>query len=184
MLGIRINKKHLLLIPGRNEKIGVEFRKILLDFGYSPKIILPTVQPVDVKKEIYPQLFSDSTKIIARSYGCFIILRVLSGLPSFPGSVLLLNPCFGLGKYKKDQMDIRFRDRGAVKLKDMIKNGKYPVPRNLSIYTYQDDWQSDFDTCEGLKSYNNSFILIAEKGSSHTFPEKYLINTIQDFLTD
>jgi len=183
-LGIRINKKHLLLFPGRNEKIGVEFRKIITDFGYSSKIILPTVQPVDVKKEIYPQLFSDSTKIIARSYGCFIILRALSGLPTFPGSVLFFNPCFGLAKYKKDQMAMRFRDSGAEKLQDKIKNGKYPVPRNLTIYTYRDDWQSDFSICEDLISYNKSFILKEKEGSEHAFPEKYLINAIQDFLTN
>ena len=184
MFGVRINNKHLLLIPGRNEKISVEFKKIISDFGYLPKILLPTVQPKDVKKEIYPHLFSDNTKIISKSYGCFIILMALSGLPAFPGSVAFFNPCFGLAKYKKDQMAMSFRDRGAVKLKDMIKNGKYPVPRNLTIYTYRDDWQSDFDTCESLKSYNNSFILIAEEGSNHAFPEKYLINAIQDFLTD
>ena len=178
--------KPLLIIPGRSEKVVItgEYDSIYRSAGYRPIVINQIVRQKELRELIYPHYFDSNSKIICRSYGCFILLKMLSSCPPFPGSICMMNPCFGIGKSHKDEGGmIWLREPGADNLYEKIESGEFPAPKQLFIHTYTDDWQADIKMCRRLDSYSKAYVLKEKKGSGHSFPKEELLRLILSFIS-
>lgn len=83
----------------------------------------------------------EEAHVVAVSYGAYLFLHAQAQLPSFPGKVLLLSPI--LGQFSNDVIGIGLVPPRAAMLRQLVEEGKYPVPPNCEIHVGSEDWQSN-----------------------------------------
>ena len=98
-------KKHVYLLPGREEtfadnlaksieSLGLTLcgREIVRDFArlrFAEQLAL-------IKSDLQTAFWKPDAKIVARSYGAYLLLNTLAEMNPFPGRILLLSPVLGV----------------------------------------------------------------------------------------
>jgi len=83
------------------------------------------------------------SKVIAVSYGAYLLLHTLLELKPFDGSILLFSPVLG-GVVDGKSMKY-FSPPRSEKLMNVVSNQEFPNPRNIEIHVGDSDWQSPYE---------------------------------------
>jgi alpha-beta hydrolase superfamily lysophospholipase len=91
--------------------------------------------------DIAQSLWHESNRIIANSYGGYLLLNALMRLPPYIGRILLLSPV--IGAFSAESQKLTFVPPRAGAIQRQIESGAYPAPLNCQVHVGSEDWQSD-----------------------------------------
>jgi predicted alpha/beta hydrolase family esterase len=95
-----------------------------------------------ITQDLQDGFWQKDSKVIAVSYGAYLLLQVLAELEPYVGSILLLSPVLG-GVADGAKMHY-FSPPRSGKLTGLIDNKQFPVPNDIEIHVGDNDWQSPF----------------------------------------
>jgi len=145
------SQKSIYYLTGRGGQLNTGVGQGLIDRGY--KIsgremsgIFDTLAIQDqidlIKEDLQANFWHKDAKIIAVSYGAYLLLQTLTDLEPYPGSLLLLSPVLG-GVVNSADMRYYSPPR-SDKLMKLAGAEKFPKPREIEIHVGDNDWQSPF----------------------------------------
>lgn len=136
-------------------------------------------EQVDLISNDIEQFWSTDSKIVAVSYGAYLLLHALMDKDSCPSNILLLSPILG-GVNDPGVMKF-YRPPRANKLLDTVRAGKYPKLKQLQIHVGEHDWQSIPDRgIEFSQAVGGRCIVISEKG--HLLGKNYVGRLLDQWL--
>ena len=151
----------------RGRELAGEFRK--LDFG----------QQVDcVVNDLQSEAWGDGARVIANSFGAYLILHALAQMPSFKGNVLLLSPI--VGHFSNDATQKGFVPPRAERLGEMASAGVFPVPKQCEIYVGADDWQSDPASVKAFGTMIGIAVTVVPN-AGHSLPTEYVSGVLDQW---
>jgi len=99
-----------------------------------------------IRRDLQTGFWSHQSRVLAVSYGAYLLMQTLSELEPYPGSILLLSPVLG-GVCSEEKMRY-FSPPRAGKLMSLIDESAFPAPRRLEIHVGDNDWQSPYERAE------------------------------------
>lgn len=145
-------KKTIYYLPGRGGRVNTGLGEGILELGYEIKgretpgsfINLSFSQQLDlIAQDLHADFWNHDAKIVAVSYGVYLLLHALSELEPYPGSILLLSPVLG-GVINKGTLRYYSPPR-PNKLMKLSNTKSFPVPRHIEIHVGDSDWQSPYE---------------------------------------
>jgi len=95
-----------------------------------------------ITQDLQDAFWNKEAKVVAVSYGAYLLLHALADLEPYVGSILLLSPVIG-GVTDGERMHF-FSPPRADKLMRLIEEGAFPVPNKIEIHVGDKDWQSPY----------------------------------------
>jgi len=92
-----------------------------------------------ITQDLQDAFWNKEAKVVAVSYGAYLLLHALVDLEPYVGSILLLSPVIG-GVADGERMHF-FSPPRADKLMRLIEDGAFPVPNKIEIHVGDNDWQ-------------------------------------------
>ena len=154
-------------VVGR-ETVG-DFKK--LDFN---------AQVTTIANDINEHFWHEDAKIIANSFGGYLLLHALSKLDPYIGKILLLSPI--VGEFSSEQISMGFIPPYADRLRELASTNQYPAPMNCSFHVGSEDWQSNpqnvtvFARALGLP-------VTVVPNAEHQLPKDYVSSLLDDFFS-
>jgi alpha-beta hydrolase superfamily lysophospholipase len=137
-----------------------EFRK--LHFGQQVDCVVTDLRSIELEEGV---------RVIANSFGAYLLLHALAQMPPFMGKVLLLSPI--VGQFSNEATQMGFVPPRAELLDEMARAGAFPTPSQGQIHVGADDWQSD---PENVKAFGTmvgiAVTVVASAG--HSLPKAYV----------
>ncbi len=127
-----------------------------------------------------PEIWNESSRIVANSYGAYLLLNAQIHLPPYPGKVLMLSPI--LGAFEDLMGGRHFIPPYADRLMRMVRGGSFPCPQNLLIHTGSQDWQSPASSAAEFASITGATLVIAD-GRGHSLGEDYVGPVLDSWLS-
>lgn len=138
-------------LTGRGGELNKGVGSTLLDMGYKLRgremlgsfDLLAIQDQIDlITQDLQDGFWLKDSKVIAVSYGAYLLLHALVEREPYVGSVLLLSPVLG-GVTDGDSMRY-FSPPRSDKLMRLVEEGAYPKPNAIEIHVGDNDWQSPF----------------------------------------
>lgn len=102
---------------------------------------MPFGQQVEtVAADLREHFWREDARVVAVSFGAYLFLHALAGLPPYIGRVLLLSPI--VGSFCNDGTGTFFEPPYPQVLRELAQQGRYPQPRHCHIHVGSEDWQS------------------------------------------
>jgi len=184
-------KKHVYLLPGREEtfadnlaksieSLGLTLcgREIVRDFArlrFAEQLAL-------IKSDLQTAFWKPDAKIVARSYGAYLLLNTLAEMNPFPGRILLLSPVLGVA-VANDGFYVS-RPPRAERFVKLVENRDFPSPRYLEIHTGAEDKGCEPLLAERFASLVRNTKLTVVAGAGHELREDCLQRVLREFLRD
>ena len=137
------------------------------------------VQVETVAADLKASFWHGDARVIANSYGAYLLLLALSSLTTFPGKILLLSPI--VGEFSNDQTRIGFIPPYANRLHALASKGLYPIPNNCQIHVGSQDWQSIPDNVTAFGALIHAQVTVLE-GVGHSLPKEYVASLLDNWL--
>jgi len=93
-----------------------------------------------IKQDLKEGFWHKDAKVLAVSYGAYLLLHALAESEPYVGNILLLSPILG-GVTNGSEMRY-FSPPRSDKLMKLIKESAFPLPNKMEIYVGDSDWQS------------------------------------------
>lgn len=139
-------------LPGMGGLLSTGLGQGLIDRGFTPVgretrgpfRALPFSEQVEtIVKDLTNEFWTQSSKVIANSFGAYLFLHAQSHMEPFPGEVLLLSPI--LGAFEHPDSATQFVPPFAERIFDLAKRGGLNRPRVCFAHVGSNDWQSPPD---------------------------------------
>jgi hypothetical protein len=137
-----------------------EFRK--LDFGQQVDCVVADLQSID---------WEAGGRVIANSFGAYLLLHALAQMPPFTGKVLLLSPI--VGQFSNAATQMGFVPPRADRLGEIARAGSFPVPKQCEIHVGADDWQSNPANVTEFGSLVDIVVNVVPN-AGHSLPTEYV----------
>ena len=137
------------------------------------------VQVETVAADLKANFWHCNARVIANSYGAYLLLLSFSYLTTFPGKILLLSPI--VGEFSNDQTRIGFIPPYANRIHALVSKGLYPIPNSCQIHVGSQDWQSNPDNVTAFAALIHSQVTVLE-GAGHSLPKEYVANLLDTWL--
>ena len=98
-------------------------------------------QVATVVNDIQEHFWREDAKIIANSFGGYLLLHALAKLTPYIGKILLLSPI--VGEFSSEEISMGFIPPYADRLTELSSTNRYPAPMNCSFQVGSEDWQSN-----------------------------------------
>ena len=132
-----------------------------------------------IAEDLQTNFFNEKSRIIANSYGAYLLLSALVLLKPFIGKILLLSPI--VGEFSNEDIQLGFIPPYAKKILELASNGKYPLPLNCEIHVGSEDWQSNPQNVLVLaKLIQATVTVVPDKG--HNLSKKYVAAILDRWL--
>jgi len=92
-----------------------------------------------ISQDLQTGFWGMDSKVVAVSYGAYLLLHALADLEPYVGDILLLSPVIG-GVADGERMHF-FSPPRADKLMRLIEEDAFPVPKKIEIHVGENDWQ-------------------------------------------
>jgi hypothetical protein len=145
-----------------------EFKK--LDFD---------VQIETVAQDLKVNFWSEDARVVANSYGGYLLLQALSLSEPYPGKLLLLSPI--VGEFSSEQIHMGFIPPYAKRLYELTNKGLFPKPVSCEIHVGSEDWQSIPDNVTAFALFVNAQVTVVE-GAGHGLPKEYVSAVLDRWL--
>ena len=133
---------------------------------------LPFQNQLDlITKDLQDSFWHKDAKVVAVSYGAYLLLHALAELAPYVGSILLLSPVLG-GVTNGSTMRY-FSPPRADKLMRLVEEGNFPVPNDIEIHVGGSDWQSPYQRAEQFAEAVGGECQVVS-GAAHQLGEDYV----------
>ena len=141
---------------------------------------LPFLEQVQlVANDLQNYFWKSESKVIANSFGAYLLLNALPQLPPYVGRVLLLSPI--VGTFEDEATARTFEPPYPERLRELLSEGKIPRPISCEVHTGSEDWQS---SPSGVKSFFSKLdvpVTIAD-GRGHMLGADYVGSLLDNWL--
>ena len=152
-------------VVGR-ETVG-DFKK--LDFN---------TQVTTIANDIKEHFWREDAKIIANSFGGYLLLHALSKLDPYIGKILLLSPI--VGEFSSEEISMGFIPPYADRLSELANTNQYPAPLNCSFHVGSEDWQSNPENVTVFaRALGLPVTVVSNAG--HQLPKDYVASLLDSF---
>ena len=132
-----------------------------------------------ITQDLQGSFWHKDAKVIAVSYGAYLLLHALSELEPYQGSILLLSPVLG-GVCGGESMHY-FSPPRSDKLINMIDNESFPKPRKIEIHVGDKDWQSPYERAmKFAEAFGGHCHVLPDTG--HQLGEQYVSPVLNEWL--
>jgi hypothetical protein len=128
-------------------------------------------QVATITNDVKEHFWYVDAKIIANSYGCYLLLHALSKLDPYIGKILLLSPI--VGEFSSEEIRMGFIPPYAERLSELASSNKYPAPMNCSFHVGSEDWQSDPDNVTTFARMLGLPVTVVPN-AGHQLPKEYV----------
>ena len=154
------------VVVGR-ETVG-DFKK--LDFD---------AQVETVVQDLKANFWHEDARVVANSYGGYLLLQALSLSKPYPGKLLMLSPI--VGEFSSEQIRMGFIPPYAKRLCELASKGLFPIPASCEIHVGSQDWQSIPDNVTAFAALVNAQVTVLE-GAGHSLPKEYVASLLDTWL--
>ena len=175
-------------LPGRGGRLNTGLGQGLMDRGFDVSgretreqfRDLPFLEQVHlIANDLQNYFWTPESKVIANSFGAYLLLNALPQMPPYVGRVLLLSPI--IGTFEDEGTARTFEPPYPKRLEGLMAEGKISRPVNCEIHTGSDDWQSSPRGVTSFFSQLDIKVTIAE-GRGHMLGEDYVGSLLDRWL--
>lgn len=178
----------IFYLPGHGGKITNGLGQALVSRGY--EVVgretvgefkkLDFADQVDtIASDLKTDFWSEDARIIANSYGGYLLLHALSKIDPYIGKILFLSPI--VGEFSSEQIRMGFIPPFANRLNELATLKKYPIPLNCSFHVGSEDWQSNPQSVSKFgEMLGLPVTVVADAG--HQLPKNYVSAQLDIFL--
>jgi len=181
--------KTFCYLPGRNGKIRTGLGDGILSLGYglkgretpgSFKNLSFQEQLNLIASDLQSSFWHEGSKVVAVSYGCYLLMHTLSELEAYPGSILLLSPVLG-GVINKGTLRYYSPSR-AEKLMQLTETKSFPAPKHIELHVGDSDWQCPSErVIQFADSINSECAVVPNTG--HDLGKTYVSPVLSKWLS-
>jgi hypothetical protein len=131
-----------------------------------------------IAKDIKEHFWRADAKIIANSFGGYLLLHALSNLDPYIGKILLLSPI--VGEFSSEEISMGFIPPYADRLSELASSNKYPAPINCSFHVGSEDWQSNPENVTKFASLLGLPVTVVTN-AGHQLPKDYVSLLLDNF---
>ena len=135
-------------------------------------------QVTTIANDIKEHFWREDAKIIANSFGGYLLLHALSKLDPYVGKILLLSPI--VGEFSSEEIRIGFIPPYADRLGELASANSYPVPMNCSFHVGSKDWQSNPENVTKFARLLGLPITVVPN-AGHQLPKDYVSSLLDNF---
>ena len=132
-----------------------------------------------VAQDLKANFWHAQARVVANSYGGYLLLQALSLNEPFPGKLLLLSPI--VGEFSSEQIRMGFIPPYAKRLYELASKGLFPIPTHCEIHVGSDDWQSIPDNVTAFATLLDAQVTVVE-GAGHSLPKEYVSAVLDRWL--
>ena len=176
-------------LPGRNGKVATGLGEGITKLGYNLKgretpssfKELEFQEQLDlIASDLKSEFWTKGSKVVAVSYGAYLLMHTLAGLDPYPGSILLLSPV--LGGVKNPGTLRYYSPPRPNKLMEMIGTNSFPKPNYIEMHVGEKDWQCPPDRVVQFAS-SVSGESTAVSGKGHDLGKDYVSPILLKWLS-
>ncbi len=182
-------KNTVYYLPGRNGKVAKGLGEGITKLGYNlkgretPESFKGLVfqEQLDlIAADLQADFWTASSKVVAVSYGAYLLMHTLAELEQYTGSILLLSPVLG-GVSNPGTLRYYSPPR-ADKLMKMIETGSFPKPSHIEIHVGEKDWQCPPDrVVQFANCVDGESSVVPDKG--HDLGKEYVAPVLLKWLS-
>ena len=175
-------------LPGHGGRLTSGLGQALVDRGYEVvgretvgdfKKLDFNDQVTTIANDIKQHFWREDGKIIANSFGAYLLLHALSKLTPYMGKILLLSPI--VGEFSSEEIRMGFIPPYAKRLGELASANQYPAPMNCSFHVGSEDWQSNPENVLKFAALLSLPVRVVP-GAGHQLPKDYVSKLIENFL--
>lgn len=151
--------------------VGRETRDDFRQLSFSEQVKL-------VRSDLETRFLTETSLVVANSFGGYLFLHAQSQMKPYVGRVLLLSPI--LGNFF-DGAGKGFSPPQPYRLRDLLATGQMPRPKDCEVHVGSEDWQSDPDAVTEFCSKLNIPLTVAP-GLGHMLGEDYVGGVLDRWL--
>lgn len=152
--------------------VGRELRDDFAKLDFSQKVEIVSMDLQTLQQENGP-------RVIANSFGAYILLHALLDHPPFTGKLLILSPI--VGAFSNEGIGIGFVPPRAKRLLEIAQSGKFPTPTRCEIHVGSEDWQCNPENVRAFGEAVNIPVHIVPK-NSHMLERDYVTKLLDNFI--
>lgn len=181
-------KKTIYLLPGHGGRLTNGLGQALTSRGYDVvgretvgefRKLRFNAQVDTIAHDLKANFWHKDARIIANSYGGYLLLHALSNLEPFSGKLLLLSPI--VGEFSSDEIGLGFIPPYATRLYELASQGLYPAPNQCEIHVGAQDWQSNPDNVSAFAKLVSARVTVVEN-AGHSLPKQYVGELLDPWL--
>ena len=182
--------EQIYYLPGRGGRLQTGLGKALTSSGLSVSgretvgdfVKLSFQEQIElVAQDLKDHFWSESSRVIANSFGAYLFLQAQTLLPPYIGKVLLLSPI--VGEFSSNETGTHFIPPRSGKLKKLAQEGRYPAPAHCEIHVGELDWQSDPASVSELGRLLELPVTVVPK-AGHMLPKEYVGGVLDQWLSN
>lgn len=131
-----------------------------------------------IANDIELHFWREDAKIIANSFGGYLLLHALSKLTPYIGKILLLSPI--VGEFSSEEISMGFIPPYADRLSELASTNQYPAPMNCSFHVGSEDWQSNPANVTKFASLLGLPVTVVPR-AGHQLPKDYVSSLLDNF---
>jgi len=181
-------EKTIYFLPGHGGRIANGLGQAIRDRGYSVagRETVGDFKKIDFSDQVgtiasdIASNFSDvDARIVANSYGAYLLLHALAEMKPFAGKVMLLSPI--VGEFSNEEIRMGFIPPYSKRLLDIATAGNFPPLEQCEIHVGSEDWQSN---PENVKQFATLLGLNVNevKDAGHSLPKDYVSAQLDRWL--
>ena len=132
-----------------------------------------------VTQDLKANFWHEQARVVANSYGGYLLLQALSLSEPFPGKLLLLSPI--VGEFSSEQIRMGFIPPYAKRLYELASKGLFPIPQHCEIHVGSEDWQSIPENVTAFAALVNAQVTVVE-GAGHSLTKEYVSAVLDRWL--
>jgi hypothetical protein len=175
-------------LPGHGGRISTGLGQALVGRGYEVvgretlgnfKKLGFNDQVATIANDIKEHFWHEDAKIIANSFGGYLLLHALSKLTPYIGKILLLSPI--VGEFSSEEISMGFIPPYADLLGELANANQYPAPINCSFHVGSEDWQSNPENVTTFAGLLGLPVTVVSN-AGHQLPKEYVSLLLDDLL--
>jgi hypothetical protein len=182
-----ITSNYIYFLPGHGGRLSNSLGQELVRRGYEVvgretvgdfKRLNFTDQVSAIASDLMSNFWGEEAKVVANSYGGYLLLHALSSLHPYAGKILLLSPI--VGEFSSEEISMGFIPPFADRLKELASASQYPAPKNCSFHVGSEDWQSNPENVTQFANLLGLPVTVVPN-AGHQLPKDYVSSLLDNF---
>lgn len=132
-----------------------------------------------VAADLQTSLWHPEARVIANSFGAYLLLHALAQIPRYIGKVMLLSPI--VGEFDDAESSRMFSPPYPRRLLEAATEGKLRAPDHCEIHVGDADWQSNPRGVLALGKLIGATVNVVPQ-AGHALPKAYVGNVVDQWL--
>lgn len=180
--------QQIYYLPGQGGSLHKGLGEVLIQRGYDPigrelqgafRNLEFGEKVATISKDLLSLQPNNGLRVIANSFGAYLLLHALADMPPFSGRLLLLSPI--VGAFTNEGVGIGFVPPRAKRLLEIAQTGGYPTPTNCEIHVGSEDWQCNPENVSAFGAATGIPVQIVPN-NGHMLDREYVSKILDKFL--